>query len=90
MDLLDEGDPGDQARAGITEFGAVLIFVDGPVDLAEADDHRLLGLGNDRDGASDQDQEQDRREGESDRVAGDSADHRAGASWRRCSSGSAR
>ena len=44
------------------EAAARPVAVEDALRLAEADDHRLLGLGHDREGAGDQDQEQDREQ----------------------------
>ena len=59
-DLLEERDARGEAGAGAPERLARPVFVEDALRLAEADDHRLLGLGHDREGAGDEDQQQDR------------------------------
>ena len=58
-----------EAGAGAAERLVRPVAVEDALRLAEADDHRLLGLGHDREGAADQDQQQDRDDAERDRVA---------------------
>ena len=68
--LLDEREADGDAGAGIDpERLALAVAVEDPLRLAEADDHRLLGLGHDGDRAADQDQQQDGEEDQGDRVA---------------------